>query len=315
MAVVVARTGLTPDALRVWERRYGVVAPARGAGGHRLYSDADVERLRLLREATAGGRRIGDVSRLSESELARLVEEDRRAAPGPVVGAGSVPGAGGAGELVAEGLERIRALDSAGLEGLLRRALALLGLRGFIDELVVPLLHGVGDEWQGGVVTIAQEHMASALVQDILVEVMRATAGRGVAGPVGVLVLATPSGERHGIGVLLAGALAATAGWEVVNLGVDLPAAEVATAAAQAEADLVALGVTSASTAEAVSELRVLSELLPARTELVAGGSALATAADELDAAGVRFAPDLAAFDAVLARVTERSVAARRRRR
>src|SRR5215218_3968718 len=76
ISVVVDRTGLSQHLLRVWERRYGAVEPTRGEGGHRLYSDADIERVRLLHAATRGGRTIGQVARLSADALARMVAED-----------------------------------------------------------------------------------------------------------------------------------------------------------------------------------------------------------------------------------------------
>jgi DNA-binding transcriptional MerR regulator len=76
IAVVVARTGVSEHLLRVWERRYGAVAPARGEGGHRRYSDADVARVRLLHAVTRAGRLIGQVARLPTDVLARMADED-----------------------------------------------------------------------------------------------------------------------------------------------------------------------------------------------------------------------------------------------
>src|SRR5918997_5056654 len=79
IGVVAERTGLSPDLLRVWERRYQAVEPSRSLDGQRAYSDADVERLRLLRLATLAGRSIRQVARLTSDELARLVREDEAA--------------------------------------------------------------------------------------------------------------------------------------------------------------------------------------------------------------------------------------------
>src|SRR5437868_1909438 len=76
IAVVAERTGLSQDVLRVWERRYGAVHPARASGGQRLYTDADVERLALLSAATRAGRSIAQVATLETSALAALVDED-----------------------------------------------------------------------------------------------------------------------------------------------------------------------------------------------------------------------------------------------
>src|SRR6188768_2142134 len=79
MRLVAARTGLTPDLLRAWEKRYGAVAPVRSSGGQRLYSDADVERLSLLARAVEGGRAIGQIANLPLDELQGIVERDARA--------------------------------------------------------------------------------------------------------------------------------------------------------------------------------------------------------------------------------------------
>src|SRR5687768_11395483 len=79
IAVVSERTGLSQDILRVWERRYGAVSPTRTESGERLYSDADVARLRLLDAAVAAGRRISRVATLSTTELEALIADDRDA--------------------------------------------------------------------------------------------------------------------------------------------------------------------------------------------------------------------------------------------
>ena len=77
--VVSRRTGVTQDSLRAWEKRYEAVKPHRAPGGRRLYTDADVERLVLLRRVTDAGRRIGQVAGLPTEELAELVAQDEKA--------------------------------------------------------------------------------------------------------------------------------------------------------------------------------------------------------------------------------------------
>jgi DNA-binding transcriptional MerR regulator len=79
--VVTQRTGLSPDLLRAWERRYRVVRPRRSEGGQRLYSDDDIERLRQLHRAVLAGRTIGQVAKLDRNALARLVEADSPGSP------------------------------------------------------------------------------------------------------------------------------------------------------------------------------------------------------------------------------------------
>src|SRR5579864_136502 len=132
IGVAAERTGLSLDVLRVWERRYGAVAPARAGGGQRLYSDADLERLRLLRLATLAGRGIGQVASLGSKELAELVREDetargRKGTWEPVVTPAPAE------DDIQRALAFTRALDGPALESLLRRSLAVSGVGIFLD--------------------------------------------------------------------------------------------------------------------------------------------------------------------------------------
>src|SRR3954453_10877138 len=76
IGVVARRTGLKPDLIRAWERRYGAVAPGRTETRRRFYSDEDVERLLLLRRAVSSGRGISQVAGLSNPELEALIEAE-----------------------------------------------------------------------------------------------------------------------------------------------------------------------------------------------------------------------------------------------
>ena len=92
MRLVCLRTGLSPDLLRAWEKRYGAVTPVRSPGGQRLYSDADVARLTLLARAVESGRAIGQIAHLPLDDLQGLVDKDARAlqnAPSSVTAAES----------------------------------------------------------------------------------------------------------------------------------------------------------------------------------------------------------------------------------
>ena len=74
--VVAQRTGLSPHVIRAWERRYGVVSPARTEGNQRLYSTADIERLDLLRRATELGHNISHLAELPSLRLRRLLADE-----------------------------------------------------------------------------------------------------------------------------------------------------------------------------------------------------------------------------------------------
>jgi DNA-binding transcriptional MerR regulator/methylmalonyl-CoA mutase cobalamin-binding subunit len=267
ISVVAQRTGLTPDLLRVWERRYAVVAPGRAGGGQRLYSDADVARLRLLRDATLAGRSISQVASLGTAELARMVEEDAasRAVDRPLEDRRELRSMVEAMVLLAG------ELDGARLDATLRRAAARLGLPQFLNGVAVPTLRRIGEEWHAGRLSPAHEHLASSIFHDIVADTLR-LATPDPAAP--VIVVATPAGERHVNGALSIAALAAVSGWHVVYLGADLPAADIASAARATGAALVALSITQEVDRRRITgELAQLRDALPASVALWAGGT------------------------------------------
>jgi MerR family transcriptional regulator, light-induced transcriptional regulator len=309
IAVVAERTGLTPDLLRVWERRYQAVEPHRGPDGHRAYSDADVVRLRLLNAITSAGRSIGSVARLPTSELSRMAEEDaaarlERAAALPVP---TEARAAQGDEYVEEALALTRALESTALDHLLRRSVARLGVVRFMEAVATPLLRRIGEMWHAGQASIAQEHLASAIVHDILLESMRSMVRPSGAETV---VVAMPTGERHSIGAALIGAMAAVDGWRVIYLGADLPASEIAAAAITTGARVVAVSVVYVHDRQRiVDELRALRARLPANVAVVAGGAAALSLGAELGAMGIRVGARLADLSAVLDETTEKDAA------
>ena len=300
IAVVAERTGLSQDLLRVWERRYGAVAPTRSPGGQRLYSDADIERLALLHAATRAGRSISRVAGLTDEALGEIVDEDlaARERRGP-----SPSGSGEKRDLVGEALFLARALDSAALDDTLRRAAAVMGVAAFIESVAAPLLRRVGNEWHAGRLPMAHEHMVSSLLHDIVAERMRAF-GRREGAP--LLVVGTLAGERHAIGAVLAGAAAAVEGWNVLHLGADLPATAIAEAARSADARVVAVSIVYVNDRAALlDELRSLRAALPDTVGIVAGGSGVAGIAGELSTIGVRVATSMDGLLGELRRVED----------
>lgn len=289
IAIVAERTGLTQDVLRVWERRYGAVRPARGPGGQRVYTTADIERLRLLHAATRAGRSIGQIAKLPLESLTRMVDDDSAAreirAPAPA-------DAVDVGLLIATGLAFTKAHEPALLDDHLRRALASVGVATFLEEVAVPLLRRVGDEWHAGRLSIAQEHLASSVLHDIIVEVMRGFAPRDDAPRV---LVGTPAGERHAIGAALVGAAAAVHGWRVIYLGTDLPASDIASAAMATDVDVVALSILLVDdVARVLGEVRDVRSRVPATVAVIAGGSGAALMAAELVASGVTVGASIA---------------------
>jgi MerR family transcriptional regulator, light-induced transcriptional regulator len=289
ISVVSERTGLTPDLLRMWERRYGVVEPARDEGGRRLYTDGDIERLKLLSQATSSsGRSVGQLVSLTVAQLQDVVRADEAARWTAVR---PPEQAAGEQEFVARALDRTRALDAAGLEVELRRAAAIFGAWRFLESVVAPLFRRIGDAWHAGQLTIAQEHLASGVARPLLGELRSALP---VAADAPAIVVATPAGERHEIGAMLVAGAAAVEGWRVVYLGADLPAAEIARATVETGARAVALSTVFAGEGGAPGrEILALRELLPNDIALLVGGAASPRMNGTLETAGTTALADL----------------------
>ena len=296
IGVAAERTGLSPDVLRVWERRYQAVEPDRSEGRQRLYSDDDIERLRLLRLATLPGRGISSVVSFSTPDLARMVDEDAAAR---VQAAPSADGAPADAALIDEAIMRVHAFDAVGLDWLLRRSASELGIAGFIEQLAAPLLRRVGDEWHAGRLSIAQEHHATSLVRGVLIGALQAGNPPSDAPAV---VVATTAGERHEVGALFVAALALAQGWRVTYLGADLPADDIVHAATSTNARAVAISVVAADAMRVVSELGVIRRALPPDVALIVGGSGSADVAPSLAALGIRVIDRFPQMDALLDR-------------
>jgi DNA-binding transcriptional MerR regulator/methylmalonyl-CoA mutase cobalamin-binding subunit len=295
--VVSQRTGLTPDVLRAWEKRYGVVEPQRTERGQRLYTDADVARLRLLRQVTDAGRSIGRVAGLTEAQLSALVDEDERQRLEADRAQVALVGEDAA-EHVRSALDAVEALAPGRLEVLLMQAAVRLGSGPFLERVVVPLMTEVGERWQRGRLGVATEHATTLVVKRVVGWLMRPWSDEG-SGP--VVVVATPAGQRHELGALLVAALASEQGWSVVYLGSDVPAEDIANTAKRRQARLVALSaVYPAGDARVARELKELGRALGGGIGLVMGGSAAPSYGDVIREAGGVVLPDLRSLGPVL---------------
>jgi methylmalonyl-CoA mutase cobalamin-binding subunit len=163
-----------------------------------------------------------------------------------------------------------------------------------------PLLTRIGDEWQSGLITVAQEHLLSASLRSVLGHTSRRS--RGLSGP--RLLFATPSGERHEFGILGAAILAAGAGCGVIYLGSDLPAADIIDAAIRSRAHTVVLGVIYEDTMRtALADVRRIADRLAGSAQVCVGGAPAVAASRAVKSAPVTLLPDFEAFEAHLAQL------------
>ena len=305
---LVARlTGLSAHVIRIWEQRYRAVEPCRTATNRRLYSQADIERLSLLRDVTHAGHNIGQVARLTNDKLRALAaasfglkaDATRLVSVAPATDS-----------LLDQCVAAIEALDSRALDDTLKRATTMLGAQGALRRLVAPLTEAVGNSWREGSITAAHEHFASGVIRSFLANLAKPFGGSEGAP---VLAVATPAGQLHELGALLVGALAADLGWQVTQLGASLPAAEIAGAARQKRARAVALSlVYPEDDARLPGELTRLRDSLPQEMALLVGGRAMPAYRDVLVRLGAILTEDLVQLGLALDRLRQPARKAKR---
>ncbi len=248
-------TGLSPEVLRAWERRHGVVVPHRTPGGTRRYTAADLERLRLVKAAVDAGHRVGKVAKLAPDELERIA-----ATPSPLELTGHLDGVLGA----------LDALDGAEAQRLLALQLSALGPVRFAKDIAGPLVCEIGARWANDEMGVASEHLATGVIRSMLGSALQPTA-TSLLGP--RIVFATPSGERHELGLLMAALTALGSGANPLYLGPDVPVEDLLGAVETSRASALGLGIVSLPAAQAERCLGALRGALAPEISVWVGGA------------------------------------------
>ena len=144
-------------------------------------------------------------------------------------------------------------------------------------EVVAPTMRAIGDLWERGLLSVADEHLATEISIRVLAlqrEAFRATSRRGAHR----VVLAGIEGERHALGLTMAGSVLVHAGFDVRMLGPDLPMPDLAAAVDRHRPSLVGLSVTQAGLAELVPEAIDAARRIAPRVGVLVGGSAASEA-------------------------------------
>jgi MerR family transcriptional regulator, light-induced transcriptional regulator len=284
-----SRTGLTPHTLRAWERRYGAVSPSRSEGGQRLYTDLDVQRLKLLRRLTERGHSISRLANASLADLQQTAQEEDL----PGLKEAREPAAEpGAEQFRTAALGAVRKLDGGELQTVLERSAATLGVPAFLELVAGPALQRIGQGWSDGTVSIAQEHLASAVFQRMLGWILRVYEAKGSAPR---LIVTTPPRYSHDLGAMLAAGAAAAEGWNVTYLGADLPVAEILATARQVSPNAIALSVVYPKVdAGLIIDLEQLRRGLDQRVTVLLGGAAATEDGERLTALGAQVVDSLA---------------------
>lgn len=301
--VVAKRTGLSPHVIRAWEKRYQAVLPTRTPTGRRVYSNEDLERLTLLRQATLLGRSIGQIAKVPTEELRAIVEEDEKAVRHVQPAPASRRGSADATKLLGACIEATERLDSVGLSKHLDEGAVLFSRPTLMEDVIVPLMHRIGSSWREGTLRVAHEHLASAVVRSFVGSLDGAFQVSATAPEV---VVTTPAGQLHEIGALLAAATAASEGWNVTYLGPSLPADEVAAAVRSRDARAVALSVVyPTDDPNFRAELKRLTQLIGSDVPVLVGGRGAQSYRAEIDQAGAHYLPDYQSFRKELEKLRE----------
>ena len=273
------RTGVSVELLRAWEKRYGLLEPARSDGGFRLYSDGDLDRVRSMQRHLDEG--------LAAAEAARRAL--RHEAEAPAVDGGLVAG------LKRELAQALASFDEARAHAVFDRLLASLSLDTVLAEVVLPYLHELGDAWQRGEATVSQEHFASALIRGRLLGLARGWGGG--SGP--RALLACPGGELHDLALIAFGLALRSRGWRITYLGQDTPLDAVGEHGEALQPKCVVLAFTRGGTPD--DELDVLKRMAATVPVGLAGAGAGAELAERTGAKLLAGDP-VDAADAVAAR-------------
>jgi len=239
------RLGVSPELLRAWETRYGLVAPERTPGGLRLYSKEDERRVREMRRQIAAG--------LSAAEAAR-VALGTRVAPVSVQ------------RLLSDLDGALSALDEPAAQAALDRTFESLDLEIALGHVILPFLHDLGERWATTERSIGQEHFASNVIGGRL-----RTLARGWGDGEGPrALLACPPGEQHELGLLCFGLLLRNRGWRIAYFGAQTPTDDLMTAVAELLPELVVLCAIGAQPlVDAAEGIRALS----AQARVAIGGA------------------------------------------
>jgi DNA-binding transcriptional MerR regulator len=227
IGVVARMTGVSMATLRAWERRYSFPESERTAGGHRLYSERDVLRLRWVKERIDEGMQTAQaINALRHQEQTGnlvLVE--------PLLT--GVEGVEPKGEKFTPHLPVLREklVESLMLRDLVRadttlgEALAISSPEDLILDVIGPALATIGEAWEEGQINVATEHLATNYLRQRLLMWM-------VSGPpprtINPIVLACAPNEWHEGSLLILGALLRRRRWPVAYLGQALPLPDLA---------------------------------------------------------------------------------------
>ena len=259
------RTGISTHTLRMWEKRYETPRSIRLPSGHRRYLPDEVKRLQVVAKALKLGFRAGKVVGGTQEELNLLLGLE-------VNGSSRVPPSISMNDsvLLDQWIDWIAAYDEENFELEMHRQWGQRGPLEFVIRLAAPLVIRIGEEWECGNFSVAQEHFATGILNNFLASRWRKQNTHKVWPTV---ILATLPGESHILGLQMCATVLSITNWKIISLGLDVPEEEIANTVERCESPLLCVSVSQwYGTSRARPILWRLRKRLGQDTRILAGG-------------------------------------------
>ncbi len=267
--IVSRRTGLSPDVIRAWERRYKAVKPNRGANGRRLYTDNDIKKLMLLQRITRGGRRISDIAKLNLNSLEDLIESDQ-SATFVQTSLANRPSTGSVMEYFDGSIEAIRDLDASKLISLFKIAHQELGAVFLLEDLFSPLIQHVRDECRIGTLRQTQEKFVVELMKSFLL-INSSNTKKQIKNKV---LITAPISQNDNLNMLRLCLVCEDSDWMPIYIGSSISADEILFSYEQSKCSLIILVVDPNENSQFLpNELRKIRSLIKDNEILIYGDS------------------------------------------
>lgn len=259
IGVVARMTGIPVATLRVWERRYKFPRSSRTPGGHRLYSEKEMVRLRWVKASIDQGMQTSQAIRALRNRERQGRIPELTPAPAPPM---SMVDQGSPLHTMQQRLyTTLVSHDLEKADQILTEILAVYPMENLILDVIRPTLVQIGEGWTEGQINVATEHLVSQFLRHRLSTWL-------VTGPpthpIRPIVLACAPGEWHEVSLLMLGVLLRRRRWPVAYLGQSLPLADLAKFAREIRPPLIVL---VAMTEDTATELLTLPEWLPEALE------------------------------------------------
>ncbi|MCX7736069.1 MAG: MerR family transcriptional regulator [Candidatus Kapabacteria bacterium] len=262
--IAAQRSGLTKNVIRAWELRYKALLPLRTDSNRRLYTEEDIEKLKLLNDLTHQGFRIGSIANLSNEELKYLFDKSIKEQKNVRSDNDNYN------EIISKFIKLTKEFDERKIRQSLDDLNVRLPKKIIITEIILPLFQIIGDMWRDGRLRISHEHFATAIFKNFLLDMKESEYITEYAPKI---IVCTPVGQHHELAATAIAVLATTIGYNTIYLGANVPSEDIASAANQSNSKYVILSIIyPENDSIIINNLKKLRSYLP-ETDILVGGN------------------------------------------